>query len=100
MTEYTGQCCRNCAWFRSSLPGLLAGWCANPLVARLEGQYGLQRAGSNSCTLWASKWHAEASDHTAWDPKQVFKVSGHTDLSDADLAEADRQARRIKEETK
>jgi len=70
---------------------LLAGWCANPLVARLEGQYGLQRAGANSCTLWASKWHAEASDHTAWDPKQVFKVSGHTDLSDADLAEADRQ---------
>lgn len=58
----------------------------NPLVAWLEGQYGLQRAGSNSCTLWASKWHVETSDHTV--------------LSDADLAEADRQARRIKEELK
>ena len=97
MTEY-GQSCRNCAWFRSSLTGLLAGWCANPLVARLEGQYGLQRAGSDSCTLWASQWHAEASDHTAWDQK--LNVSGHTDLSDADLAEADRQARRINEEPK
>ena len=80
------RCCGYCVWYRDAMPGLLSGWCSNPLVARLEGQYGLQRAGFDTCSLWAPKWRIE--------------TSGHTVLSDDDLAEADRQARAIKETRK
>lgn len=77
------RCCGYCVWYRDAMPGLLYGCCANPLVARLEGQYGLQRAGFDTCSLWAPKWRIE--------------TSGHTVLSDDDLVAYDRQARKIKE---
>lgn len=80
------RCCGYCVWYRDPLPGLLYGCCANPLVARLDGQYGLQRAGFDSCALWSPKWRVE--------------TSGCTVLSDDDLAEADRHARKIREETR
>lgn len=80
------RCCGYCVWYRDAMPCLLSGWCSNPLVARLEGQYGLQRAGFDSCALWA--------------PKQKAASQGCVELSDEDLAEADRQARAIKETRK
>lgn len=67
--------CRYCWWYR----GVLTGICVNPLIAQLEGQFGLGRWAGGSCTLWTPKHQ-------------------HRDLTDNDLAEHDRQARRIREE--
>lgn len=80
MTE--SRCCYTCTWYRTGMLGI----CANPLIGRLEGQYGLYRVADESCALWA--------------PKQKAASQGCAELSDEDLAEADRQARTIKEARK
>ena len=79
MTKTERRYCRNCKWFHAKRArGSNAGECAEPYWQTVE-YIRTCRTATMCCTRWKPK-----TEHTA--------------LSDDDLAEADRQARKIKEE--
>jgi len=70
--------CRSCWYYRGDN---LTGICVELIVYQSYGQFGLVRKASDSCPLYAPKYQ-------------------NRELTDEDLAEADRQARKIREESK